>query len=56
MITNKICENCQSFDVCKVADIIYKFDKNAKKSLGVDITMDSCEHFLPTDEEDAGDE
>ena len=52
MITNKICENCKSWDVCNLADILYKFHEDAKKDLGVDITIDACKNHLPLDEED----
>lgn len=51
IITNKICENCQSWDVCKIADILYKFDEDAKKDLGVNITIDNCRNFIPVEEE-----
>ena len=52
IITNKICENCQSWDVCKLADILYKFDEDAKKNLGVDITIDHCQNYIPLEEEE----
>ena len=52
MITNKMCENCQSWDVCKIADILYKFDIGAKKNLGVDITIDACLNFIPCEDDD----
>lgn len=51
IITNKICENCQSWDVCKIADILYKFDEDAKRYLGVDITIDNCRNYIPVDNE-----
>ena len=53
MITNKMCENCQSWDVCKIANILYKFDEDAKKQLGVDITIDSCLNYIPVEKEEA---
>lgn len=31
--------------MCRNRDILMKFDKDAKKQLGVDITMDNCENF-----------
>lgn len=51
IITNKICENCQSWDVCKIADILYKFDEDAKRYLGVDITIDNCKNYIPVEED-----
>lgn len=50
IIINKICENCQSWDVCKIADILYKFDEDAKRNLGVDITIDNCSNYIPVEE------
>lgn len=47
-----MCENCQSWDVCKIADILYKFDIGAKKNLGVDITIDACLNFIPCEDDD----
>lgn len=52
MIFNHICVNCQSAGVCKIADILNKFDEEAKRPLGVDIAMESCEHFLPIEQTD----
>lgn len=52
MITNKICENCKSWDVCKLANILYKFDEDAKKDLGVDITIDACKNYIPLENDE----
>lgn len=52
MITNRFCDNCRSLDVCKVFDQLFKFDVEAKKDLGVDITLDACKNYLPLEEDD----
>jgi len=44
MIKNYICETCDKVAVCKVNDILARFHEEAKKDLGVNITIDSCEH------------
>lgn len=44
MIKNNMCEDCTKSTVCKIKDILDKFDENAKKDLGVDITMDACNY------------
>ena len=36
--------------VCKVYDKLCAFDEDAKKQLGVDLTMDSCTHCVPDKE------
>ena len=45
MICNKLCDSCKKSEVCSVLTILNKFDEDAKKQLGVDITMDKCVHF-----------
>lgn len=45
MINNFMCTKCTKEPVCKILTIIEKFDEDAKKPLGVDITIDSCLHF-----------
>lgn len=45
MINSFLCIKCDKQAVCKIYDILAKFDEDAKKSLGVDITMDSCANF-----------
>ena len=37
-----MCSNCDKVAVCKVYDTLVKFDVEAKKPLGVDITMNKC--------------
>lgn len=49
MINNHICVGCDKYEVCKIADIIAKFSDDAKKPLGVDITINSCENFSSVD-------
>lgn len=54
MINSFLCIKCDKQAVCKIYDILAKFDEDAKKPLGVDITMDSCANFEAdekTDEE-----
>lgn len=45
MIKNDLCASCNKGEVCKNRDILYKFHEDAKKQLGVDITMDDCINF-----------
>lgn len=40
------CTFIDNSKVCKIADIIAKFSDDAKKPLGVDITIDSCANYL----------
>jgi hypothetical protein len=42
MINNNICLNCDKSLVCKIADKLAVFSEDAKKDLGVDITINSC--------------
>ncbi len=44
-VNNYMCTSCKSGFVCKISDIIAKFDEDAKKQLGVDITLDSCNFY-----------
>lgn len=46
MLDNNFCESCNKAEVCKNKDILYKFDESAKKNLGIDLTMDSCDNFV----------
>ena len=41
-ISNFICEECEKGSVCKYKDNILKYSDEAKKPLGIDITIDSC--------------
>ena len=45
MISNYLCEKCGHAEVCKIMDILAKFDEDAKKPLGVNITMDRCDNY-----------
>lgn len=45
MINNKICDSCKKAEVCSNLTILNKFDEEAKRQLGVDITIDECIHF-----------
>lgn len=45
MINNYLCESCKKSEVCRIKDILSKFSEDAKKPLGVDITMDQCANF-----------
>ena len=49
MITNNLCPTCDKSAVCKIYDILAKFDSEAKKPLGVDLTIDSCLNFEADD-------
>lgn len=51
MVSNNICEECDKAEVCKIRDILLKFDKDAKKPLGVDITIDDCINHKPIEED-----
>ncbi len=42
MINNYKCENCDHFTICKRNDKLAPFHKDAKKDLGIAITMDDC--------------
>ena len=55
MITNFMCEHCDKVSVCKIYDILRKFDEYAKVPLGVDITINQCSNF-DEDSEDEDDE
>lgn len=44
-IKNNICENCNKSLVCKIADKLGAFSEDAKKDLGVDITINQCKEF-----------
>ena len=53
LITNFMCEHCDKVSVCKIYDILRKFDEDAKVPLGVDITINQCSNF---DEDSDGDD
>lgn len=42
MLLQNPCEQCRKAEVCKIRDILYKFDESAKKDLGVDISIEAC--------------
>lgn len=52
MLSNKLCESCGKAAVCRNIDLLYKFDEAAKKQLGIDITLDSCENYEKTKKDD----
>jgi len=56
MINNFLCIKCDKQAVCKIYDILAKFDEEAKKPLGVDITIDSCANFEANEVENGEDE
>ena len=37
-----MCKKCCKAAVCKIYDILDKFDDSVKKPLGVEITMNTC--------------
>jgi hypothetical protein len=50
-IKNYKCLNCSKVKVCKVNDTLAKIaEESDKKSLGVDVTMESCENYSPDKE------
>jgi hypothetical protein len=49
-IENYLCETCAKLSVCKINDILCKFDNDAKKNLGVDLTIDLCDNYDKVDE------
>lgn len=51
MVDNYICENCDKVAVCKIVDVLDKFQDYAKKPLGVNITIESCANFSADDEQ-----
>ncbi len=51
MVSNYMCMTCEKIAVCKIYDIIAKFDEDSKKQLGVDLTMDGCSHCVADVEE-----
>jgi hypothetical protein len=44
-INNYVCPNCNKYIVCSRKDILEKFSEDAKKDLGIDITMESCDEY-----------
>ena len=45
MIKNNICENCNHLLICKINDKLAVFSENAKKDLGVTITINECKEY-----------
>lgn len=45
MIQNYLCCTCDKSAVCKIMDILVKFTEDAKKPLGVNLTMNSCASY-----------
>lgn len=45
MINNNICENCDKNWVCKIADKLAVFSADAKKDLGIDLTINTCKEY-----------
>lgn len=56
MINNNLCLTCDKAAVCKIFDILVKFDGEAKKPLGVDLTINSCLNFEDDSAENEGNE
>lgn len=50
MINNNICLNCEHSTLCKIEDKINVFSEDAKKPLGVEITIDNCDNFKAIEE------
>ena len=51
MIRNFECYNCKSQPVCSIKKVLDKFTEDAKKQLGVDLTMDNCQNYIPFGED-----
>lgn len=51
MVSNYLCKKCGHSEVCKIVDNLAKFDIDAKKQLGVNITIDRCDNFEDDSEE-----
>jgi hypothetical protein len=47
---------CTKEPVCKNRDILLKFSDNAKKPLGVNISLNSCSYFDPEPDIDDNDD
>ena len=45
MVNNFLCSACSKEPICKIVDLIFKFHEEAKKPLGVNLTMNSCSHY-----------
>lgn len=50
-ILNDICSVCEHLLVCKINDKLAVFSDDAKKDLGVDIKIEKCISYQPTEEE-----
>ena len=50
MINNNLCEACDKSTVCDRQKILEKFGEEAKKPLGIDITLNSCQEYKPTED------
>lgn len=44
-VLNFLCEDCKKRRVCGFVGKLDKFSDNAKKDLGINITMDSCRDY-----------
>lgn len=55
-VRNFICETCTKRRVCGIMSKLEKFSDDAKKDLGVDITMDSCKENEDEDGDTADDD
>ena len=51
MVSNYLCKKCGHSEVCKIVDNLAKFDIDAKKQLGVNITMNKCINYSSDSEE-----
>ena len=49
-IFQNYCDECSHADVCKIKDKLDAFHSDAKKPLGVDITIESCSSFTKEEE------
>lgn len=44
-IFNNYCDKCIHEGICKIQDKLYVFHEEAKKPLGVDVTVEVCSNF-----------
>lgn len=52
-MVNKIkCYDCSLLDVCKAYSKLKPFTEDAKVDLGVELTFNSCEHYISGEDEE----
>lgn len=51
MINNFMCDKCTHLMVCEKLKILMKLHEDAKKDLGITLTMDDCMDYCGHDED-----